>query len=86
MTRTTGEQLDDRHIELRNPVSVARRGDVAFQHADAEMRTELRNCFLQQRSLASAGSADDVDGGDFFGRKLLAVAIRNLIVRLQNIT
>ena len=84
MTRPAREQLDHRHAELRDPVAIAGRRDVTFEHAEAEL-FQCRDCFFEQRSLTGTGSADEVNGGNFFCRELFAVAAGNLIICSENI-
>jgi len=84
VTRPAREQLDHRHAELRDPVAIAGRRDVTFEHAEAEL-FQCRDCFFEQRSLTGTGSADEVNGGNFFCRELFAVAAGNLIICSENI-
>ena len=85
MARAASEQLDDRHAEFCDAVGVARRRNVALQHAQAEMGFEMRNGALQQRGFAGARPADQVDGGDAVRGQLLANVCRDRIVGFQDI-
>ncbi|MCG3148752.1 MAG: hypothetical protein PCFJNLEI_02199 [Verrucomicrobiae bacterium] len=85
VTCAAREKLDNRHVELGNPVGVARGGDVAFENADPAMGFETRDGQFQERGFPGTRGADEIDGGDLLGGQSLAQFGRDGVVGFEDV-